>query len=181
MNIYRVEFEVDTFQSLLAADDSVHERKLLALAGEPKKDSWGGSLAAEIDNSAAAVPDIFSLGSGNMLVYGKSLEILNQHLDCEYELLPVHWGNSMGYCINLLAQQDCIDEDNSIWCTDDESGKNLFLDEYAFKKENIPEEIMFKDSLDPYEIFTTDKKGSLKDIVETHQLKGISFELLWSS
>ncbi len=181
MNVYSVVFEVDAFQSLLASDVRVHEKKLLALDGESKKENWGESLAAEIDNSLAATPDIFTLGAGNMLIYGKSFDLLFEYLGSEYELLPVHWENNTGYCINQLRLSDCIDGNKSVWCVDDDSGKKLFIEEHVFNLETIPASIMFKDTLEPYEIFTTDREGSLKEIVEKRQLDGISFELLWSS
>ena len=180
MKVFRVEFEVDDYQSLLASDDRVHERRLLAFDGATKENVWGQSLVAELDNVKYSAPDIFDLGAGNMMLYGRSLEVLGPYLDSSYERLLVHWeGNNSGYCINPLKLHDCIDSNSSEWCTDGESGKKLFIERFVFCKANIPNALIFKNNLACFELFTTDEEGSLKNIVNRNKLTGLSFELLW--
>ena len=180
MKVSRVEFEVNDYQSLLASDDRVHINRLLAFDGTSKANDWGQSLAAELDNTNASTPDIFNLGVGNMLLHGRSLELLKSYLDSSYECLPVHWGaNTSGFCVNPLQLHNCIDASNSKWCTDDESGKRLFIEQYVFLKTEIPNCLLFKDNLDCFELFSTDNEGSLLSLVNKHKLSGISFELVW--
>ncbi len=180
MKVFRVEFETNDYQSLLASDDSVHENQLLAFDGAPKKKAWGQSLLAELDNENASTPDIFDLGAGNMLLYGRSLELLSSYLNSNDELLPVHWGKAnTGYCINPLQLHNCIDSSNSEWCIDDESGKKLFIEKFVFHKSEIPNSLVFKDKLESFELLTTDAEGALKNIVNKYKLTGVSFELLW--
>jgi len=180
MKVFRVEFEVNDYQSLLASDDSVHENQLLAFDGAPKENFWGQSLAAELDNLNGNTPDIFDLGAGNMLLHGRSLELIGPYLNSNYERLPVHWGvNNSGYCINPLQLHNCIDSSNCEWCIDDESGKKLFIERFVFHKTKIPNALVFKDNLECFELFTTDAEGSFRSIVNKHKLTGISFELLW--
>ncbi len=181
MKIFKVVFDVNNYKSLLASDAGVHEKRLLALDGQSKLQIWGESLAAEVDNRKGATPDIYDLGAGNMVLYSQSLELISKHLKSEFELLPVHWDEESGFCVNPLTLCNCINGNDSIWCVDEESGKRLFIEEHAFDIEKVPDIILFKDELECFELFTTDAAHSLKSLVEKHNLKGLSFELFYEA
>jgi len=181
MKIYKVEFEVDEYKSLLASDDSVYQTDLLTLDGSSKSNEWKEPLSTELDNLGGKDPDIFGFNAGDMVLYGESYKILNDYINKDFELLPVQWGSKKGFCINPLILHNSIDSDNSTWCVDEDSGKKLFLEEYVFDVTKVPDSFVFKDTLDCFELFTTDQEGSLKIITEKSNLKGLSFELLHES
>jgi len=182
MKIFKIEFEVDDYKSLLAKDDSVHEKNLLDLDGTSKKNEWGEFLDAEIDNVEAQNPDIYSCGVGNMLLPEDVFELLKNLLPANVEYLPVRWLNGKGFIVNIIGFSNCLDSLKSEWLIDDETGKKLFIDKHIFLNEKVPDCLLFKIEDDCFEIFCSDKESyDFKKFVEINDLKGLSFELVWES
>lgn len=179
MKIYKVKFKVNEFQSLLAVDEKVHEKRLFSLNGNSKKNEWCNVIDVEIDNQNAPEPDIFCCEASNMVFTEKTMALLDDYLPENIELLCVKWENKIGYVINILEFCDCFDSINSEWLSD----MKLFISKYSFIEENVPEKLFFKIKEDRFKVFCCDdeESNSLKSLVKNYGLTGISFELVWDS
>jgi len=184
MKVYKVEFEVDDFSSLLAKDEKIHEKRLFALNGISKKEHWPSILMTVIDNENAPVPEIYCCEAAAMVLYDKSLELLEKVLPQNIEYLPVKLKSGIGYVINIIGFDDCFDDIKSEWLTDDETDEKLFVDKFSFLEDKVPDNTIFKIYEDRFEIFCSEGdsvRNSFKYIVEKNELSGISFELVWDS
>ncbi|MDM4771831.1 hypothetical protein [Solimonas sp. SE-A11] len=182
MKIYKIELEVDRFKSLLPQDDSVNDRRLLALDGSSKKAEWTTPIAAEFDNDKALVPQIFSFGAGNLLIWSESRKLLGPRLEAYCELLPVFWGGGDGALVNVLGLSPCLDEKESTWLVHQGSGKRLFIEQYSFIKEAVPRRLLFKIEAQPFGIFCADHEDgseNLLGLVREHRLFGLAFKQVW--
>ena len=179
MKVYEIVFEEDDYQSLLASDDEDLDCKLMSMDGETRTSKWPSILHAEIDNRSALKPDIFSLNSGNMLLNSKAFTVLEKYFTEFEELLPVCWENESGTVINPLGDFDCLDYDKTIWCKDESSGVNLWIENYAFDLDKVPNNIIFRATDDYFSLFCVDKEDgseNFKSLVENNGLLGLSFE-----
>lgn len=181
MKVYKLELEVDDYQSLLPKDDSVFDTGLLSLDGSSKKGQWVSPLEVELDNNEALVPDIYSLGAGNFLISAAFINILKHKL-VNTEFLPVFWSEGERCLINVVGYSDCLDADSTEWCLDDDSGRRLFIEEHQFNKSKLPESFLFKIEEECFELFCVDKEDgseNFKFLIEKHDLKGVGFEVVW--
>lgn len=184
MKVYKINLAVDDFKSLLAADDAVHGRRLLALEGKAKADNWGESLEAVFDNAEAPTPDIFSCGAGNMLLWGRSLQILEPIVAPIAELLPVVWEGGNGRLVNVVGLSDCLDLEHTTWHRDEDSGKKLFIEKHAFIPQRLPRVVPFRFQAQRFATFCADyEDGSdgFRTVVDSHGLTGVKFETVWQA
>jgi len=184
MKVYRIRFEVDDFRSLRAKDASVHEIRLMAFNGSSKVDQWPETLEAVIDNKRAPVPDIYSCDAGNMLLWGRSLELLRPRVAPIAELLPAFWESGEGFVVNVTSLTGCLDMGRTVWKLAKSTGKRLWITQYAFIKEKVPSSTMFKVKGDNFSLLCADHEDgseNLLTLVDEHDLDGISFEQIWES
>lgn len=184
MRVYKPKLQVDKFRSLLAKDENVHkiEVSLMSMDGTSKLEQWPESLEAVFDGKRRPMPDIVSCEAGNMLLWGRSLEILRDHLPTNCELLPVHWDGGHGLLVNVLGQTDCLDEEKTEWVYHP-SGTRMWIEKPAFIAEQVPDAILFKIEQECIPTFTPEHeagKTSLKSLVQQHGLTGLRFDCVWS-
>jgi hypothetical protein len=182
MRIYNIVFEVDDYNSLLVKDKNLLKTKLLSMGGLSRKKEWPTSLETVIDNITEPAPNIYCCEATNMLLTNSSLEQLKDALPDNVELLPVNWLGNSGYITNVVGYADCLDTDKTEWLVDDSTGKKLFVDKFAFIKEKVPKNTIFKIKDECFDIFCSESDSSkqgFKNIVEKLNLTGISFELIW--
>ena len=184
MRVYKINFEVDEYRSLLAKDARVHERRLLALDGTSKVSEWAESLEAILDNVEAPEPDIYSCGAGNMLIFGRSLELLKPVLQPVAELLPVSWDGGHGFLVNILGFADCLDLDRTDWLVSRTSGKKLFIRKHVFIGERLPRFRPFKVEAQRFAMFCADHDDgseTFHSLLGAQGLCGVKFDLVWES
>ncbi len=90
MIVYRIETDVDHFQSLRIEDEMIASPDLMAFDGSTRLDIWPRNLQVVIDNLYAPRPDVFDLGAGNLVVHGRSMAILEPVLKEHCEFLPIY-------------------------------------------------------------------------------------------
>ena len=183
MKVYKIGFKVDDFRSLLAKDPRIHAVRLLALDGLPKGHQWPRPLEAVLDNAEAPDPDIYSCEAGNMLITGKSLNALKPVLEPVAELLPVHWAGGDGYLVNVLGFSPCLDTARTKWHIAKSSGKKLFIRDYVFLPDMLPELVPFRIEAQRFATFCADRENgspSFPALLDAHHLTGVCFEQVWS-
>ena len=185
MKIYKIEFEVDDYQSLLVKDDSASDEGFLDFDGSSKSAGWNEPLEACIDNETAEKPAIYTFGAESILLTGRSLDVISPYIENGVEFLPVYWGQGTGSIVNVVGYSDCLDLALTKWRYG-ESGKKLYIEDYVFDRERVSglKSLLFKIEDDCFETFCVDfEDGSLnfKKLVELNGFTGLSFELVWES
>ena len=178
MQVYQIIFEVDDFQSLLASDPEVHKTRLMAMDGDSRIDLWPKNLETELDNKRGLIPDIYSVNTGNMLLNDKALKLLEEYITEREELLPVSWGSKHGTLINPVGTFECLDHDKTIWNMDESNEEKLWIEEYAFDLDKVPDVLLFRVEGDWFSLFCVDFENgrkNFKSIVESSNLQGLSF------
>lgn len=160
----------------MPSDIRVFKTRLLAFDGTSKAGFWRDPLRAEIDNDCAPQPDIFDFGAGNLVLHGKSWELLKPRLEKFCEFLPVRWEGGNGQVVNVLGCSDCLDSEKTTWILGRESGKRIRIERYAFSSEKVPENFIFKIPERPFELFCT---SAFRDLIDQNSIKGICFSAVW--
>lgn len=176
MTIYKIEPNVDDFQSLLAADEAVARSGLLAFNGRSKLADWPNPLLAVLENIEAPEPDIFDLGAGNLVIHGRSQGLMRREFYDYCELLPVKWAGQEGEVVNVVSSSDCLDSERTKWVIGKESGKRIRIEKFEFFRAKIPNRLIFKIPERPFELFCTDQ---FKNLLEAHRIVGIDLEPVW--
>jgi hypothetical protein len=178
MEIYRVEPDVDRFRSLLVADPIIARSDLMAFDGSSKLARWPTPLVAHLDNIATPEPDILDIGAGNLVLHGRSWDLLKHQLKefCEY--LPTKWLGGTGYVVNVVRLDECLDVDATTWVFGKESGKRIRIERFEFNESKVPSRLLFKIPERCFELFCTER---FKTILAEHRISGLHFVKVWSS
>ena len=184
MKVFQVDFEVDSFRSLIAKHHDDIESRTFALDGTSRQEIWDRPVEVEYDNVTAPIPDIFSCGIGNMLLHGKSNDILTPLLSDVAEMLPVVWESNSGVLVNIVGFVDCLDQKKTVWNMSLDEKERLNIKEYEFLIDKIPRTTPFKLSEQRFKIFCShdgNDEKSFYSIVHEYELSGLHFEKIWEA
>lgn len=178
MKIYKIKFDADHYQSLLITDCEIQRSSLMALDGRSKEELWPNNLEAELDNGNAKQPDIYSIEAGNMFMTERVQELLLSRFLGDYEFLPVDLRNQKGVVVNPLGSVDCLDHDKTVWKYGIESGKKLYIENFVFNVNRIPNSTLFRVEGDEFSIYCADMEDgsyNFKSMIEDYSLTGLVF------
>lgn len=184
MRVFEIEFETDDYQSLLAKDSAIWQTDVLRLDGSSRKSGWD-ELLLEVDNADGKRPDFFSLVGAGMVVTESTLSVMSDKLMQAGELLPVYWPEGKGHLVNLTPWTNCLDLEKTVWACDETTGKRLFIENPAFLSALVPTSTIFMVPESCAKIFVAEESSGLqngfKNRVESHNLEGLNFLLVWDS
>ncbi|MGO4269247.1 DUF1629 domain-containing protein, partial [Paenibacillus sp. TAF58] len=109
----------------------------------------------------------------------KALNTLHELIEGNIEVLPYFHPKDTYYAINVLNVVDCLDRSVAVLNIDEKYNKVRNINKYAFHKDRIEHEIMFKIPEKVYsEIFVTD---IFVEKVKQAGLTGFRFAEIWDS
>lgn len=177
-HIYRVSSDPESFLWLTLSDTSDSERlEQLREAVSVMKD-WEPVLAEPIienakdrRNELGDFPTFWSLPT----VSKRASIALKDLLDGNAELLPIQ--NQSYFIVNVTRLVDALDEENSVLKRFPSSGSIMRIESFAFHEEALDNIPIFK--LPQYKRVDVFVSQEFKDRVESANLMGFEFELIW--
>lgn len=130
-------------------------------------------------NPDKGIGDVLGLTVGAIVVKEKAMKFLEPLIGNCVEFLPVMYEqNQQLWLMNVLNVVDCFDLDNSeVSYFRSNPAKVMSYDKFAFKEKRIEGHKIFKiPETIQAQIFVTDE---LKSLIESSELKGFYFELMW--
>lgn len=178
MKIWKLDFEVDKYDSLVPAEDCTADD--YAWFREPKrKENWKKLPVKRLEPEKN-----LSLGDApgfNFPIFSKrAVDILWPVMKESVEKLELQFDEGEYYGINVITVLDVIDYSKSKYITFDDGKRIMVFQKYAFRYcEEIIRNNIFKIVDEPTcNAFVTEK---FKKVVEENNLSGFDFILVWDS
>jgi hypothetical protein len=183
MKVYRVEADVNNYQSFLLEDAELALSEMLNFDGTAKSDKWEPPAVYILKPKLKLghFPDLFATAS--IVVDEVALDALHDLLEWSGELLPLPFENKLYHVVNVTGCFNALDTRRTRWRY--EKGRPP-IDRYAFHRKRLTETPLFKiPETCKSEMLTceglNDPEHEFKGRVEQLGLKGLIFEELWSS
>jgi len=187
VSVYRINFDVGNYCQL-KVDWGRNENSLevLLFNGKEKKSDWKRRDDVYIYNPRKIKGDFYVWGGGNFVLRKKSYECLKNLFNDKFELLPigVDHGDDIEECyvVNILNTTNCVNVKKSLF------GRGVLATEqkFSFIANKLPKVNLFKIKEDFYfKMFChqglVPPEKDFKHLVETNNLKGLTFKKHWSS
>jgi len=181
--IFRVKPDVNTFQSFQPVETGVWGTDALELGCSRKIQRWSSPLV-RVSNDKLEVGNFFGLCPGGFVVDASTRNALAGFFEMAGEILPLPFGDSMFYLINVLQCVNSLDQERTIWAQVGVDGPKHII-EYQFYPDRVVESSIFKiPETACSEVLTIsglmDSEDEFKFVVESRGFKGLLFEELWS-
>jgi hypothetical protein len=174
--VYRIGFDVERYQSLLF---DLPEPPSELFNGRPRASTWTPQPVYAYE-SRLDRPDIWHLFGAAVLVLDEEVvETLEPFVSMAGELLPLRRVPTQEelFALNVLGAIDCLAPGS--WSDDDISIVPNFVEH------RLPESGLLKvfpiDMADIFALERDDDEDSFRRRVERNGLRGLTFELVWSS
>jgi len=184
MKVYKVECDVNRFQSFVAEDGNVWATGALTFDGSPKADTWRQVKMRILEPNLIA-GDFIRVASGAFAVRDRAVEVIRTVAERSGELLPLDYRGERFWVINSVGAFDLLDHDAVEWVYGKSTGKPIGVKKYAFSPSIMVERPLFKlpHSARGF-IFTTEglmaPEDEFKGVVEAAGLTGLLFKEVWS-
>jgi hypothetical protein len=184
MRVYKVECDVNAFQSLAPADDSALSGDLFRFECKPKE-AWAPP-PMRCRDPIAPKPDFpYIQAPGALAVEPDRFPVVQTQFEMAGEILDLPFEGRDLKVLNILTCVDCLDDEKTNWNVL-RSGTKLApkTDGYVFRPDCFDEASIFKIP-QTYRamIYCWERDGDpeheLKAAIEEHQLSGLKFTLLW--
>jgi hypothetical protein len=184
MNIFRMKCDVNNFHFIYSANQKDGARIIFHPQGQPFRETWEPSRfmyvapGDEDYNPKAIYGDFVWMGGGDIGLTAATAQNVG-HLFKPYgELLRLNVNGDLNkifwfHCTNII---DALDESKST-TQRFADGRIAFVDDYAFFADRISGNELFKLKDERGNIFCTE---SFKQKIESLNLTGLDFTLLWS-
>ena len=183
MKIYKVECDVNTYQSLYPEDDDVYNSETLFFGGTPKASDWKPPKMY-CDRPLLKRPDFWYIGPGVIVAGASAMDAVRTPFEMAGELLELPYDNEILTVLNVTECINALDHDASEWLMTAD-GQRAAPTRFAFHGNRIGESSLFKipETRFAY-VFCAEREADpeieFKAAVEHHQLKGLVFEEVWS-
>ena|SRR5215218_5233707 len=184
MKVFKVDFDVDRFQSLATQEDGYWVELEQPFECKPMLDKWKPPKMY-LDNPAAPAPDLWYVGiEATVAATAKAFEHVQTQFEMAGECLPLPAEGQQFTLLNVTECVNCLDHERSKFLAG-RSGRKLMPLKFAFHKNRFEESSIFKIPEMRSIILCLERDGDpeleLKAAVEEHDLKGLTFEQLWTS
>jgi len=192
MKIYKVELDVNNYQQFVVESDEpeIYKKKLKFIDCKPKSGNWNPPTI-RVFNPMLEKGDFYRLAVGTFAMNIKAMDLLRTECELAGEVLPIKCGKEQFYAINILECVNCLDHLNCKFDIDeeftDENGNPVIddIEVYAFLEGMLPEASIFKIPEDICGIYTytghKNPEDEFKNIVDSNNLKGLKFKLIYST
>lgn len=182
MQVYEIIPDVDRYQYLVPDDDDAWD-EILVFDGTSKIDTWEPPKV-RIYNPRAIKGDFYDLSCGGFVLTPHATEILRTECEIAGELLPIYVNNEEHFLLNILECINCLDHDKTKWIYGKTTGKPIEIEKYVFMENMFSEASIFKipETCRGECLVVTGRKNEedeFKHIIESNNLKGLDFKLLW--
>jgi hypothetical protein len=188
MKVFRVNFDVNRYQSLLPVDEKI-ARPQLDFDCTPRAESWHAP-AMRVPNPALPAPDLWEPASAAIAAAPPALERVRTIFEMAGELLPLRIPGVDLTVLNVTCCVDALDEDRCTWIKTRDGRRimpNRFAaGSYVFHPDRFDEPTLFKiPQTRRTELLCLARDGDpeheLPAAVEKFALTGVGFILLWES
>lgn len=142
MQVFRVEEDVERFQTLVPASDDIWETETLIFDGKPKS-SWRPPEVV-VFNPLEKRGNFFYLTPGCLVFDERVLQVMDDLLEMAGQILELPCNGETLYVLNVLECINALDPSSSEWRIDNRSGRRLTLKRYAFRNGFLSESSLFK-------------------------------------
>jgi hypothetical protein len=186
MNIYQLGFDGENFKSVFLKDRAISKLIISTPLDQALKGTW---QQCELIDSSTLEPGLSKLPQGEFwgieavdiglseIAHEKVGKIFNE---CG-ELLPMSYiydndASPLHYfrCLKFLS---AIDETATLGRRMPDGKKYVGIDRWAFVASRVRDAWVFRDPLKPGWLLCAD---AFKNLIESHNLKGLYFHLVWS-
>jgi hypothetical protein len=183
MKVYRVDADVNNYQSFRLEDDALLLSEMLDFDGTSKAGIWKPPAVYILEPKLKVgnFPELFAKAA--LVVDEAALAALYGLLEWSGELLPLPHEGNLYHVVNVMGCYNILDRHRTKWRY--EKGRPP-IDTYVFHRNRMKETPLFKiPETCRSEILTceglNDPEHEFKGRVEQLGLKGLIFEELWSS
>ena len=151
----------------------------LRFDGEPVADWRPVELVPSTHHTEEGKPvgDAFPVWPGAVIVGERCYRLISPYLGDSAQVLPAAWGSETAYVLNVTRVIDCLDEERSKLKRFPSTGRVMRIEEYAFDKALVEDEVIFKIPEEaPAHPYVTDK---LKAVIERNGIRGFKFVPVW--
>lgn len=153
----------------------------VGLYGKPLEDNWAPPEVTWFYNPAERIrplPDIAAFGSTAFAASADTCEKLRPYINEYVEFLPIHVDGWRWYIIHVLAREDVYNEHASKRFIRRDGTPSRMFEKLVLDGNRATDGVLFRVKGLGLGIFSTDKPGSFKDIIEQFQLTGLKFQEL---
>ena len=185
MKIYRVIHDVNSYQTFIPADVSVHDTDALIFEGKSKIDTW-----KEVDvvtlNPLKPPSNFPYLAPGTLVCDEVALDKLYKFFEMAGEMLPIVNEGKIYYALNVLECTNMLNQGETQWVTSPDTGVRLWIDKYSFYPDRVLASTLFKIP-ETYrgDVLTyadsINAEGEFYHRYRKSGLNGLVFEKLWSN
>lgn len=177
MKVWKLKFELDEYENLIP-DKEFTVEDIHSFDGKKQLQNW---IPIKVKRMEPEKNLILSDAPGFLFpVFSKrALDCLYSLIKSNIEILPLRFEENEYFGINVITVLDAIDYQNSDYKTFRDGKRIMAFKKYAFFNSKILNVPIFKiiDEKTRY-AFVSDE---FKKIVETNELTGFKFELVWES
>jgi hypothetical protein len=182
MKVFLVGFDVNRFRSL--ALDGDQSSKVLHFDCTPRSADWS-SPAMYCPDPVRPRPDLWYVGtSSTIAATADAFDKVQTQFEMAGECLPLAAEGERFTLLNVTECINCLDHDRSEFLKTAD-GRKLFPLKYAFHRDRFEENSIFKIPEARTRILCVeraqDPEMEFKAAVDTHRLKGLTFQQIWSS
>ncbi len=184
MNIYRLQIDVNKFQSFFLEKEDALSLDELSFNGKHRLESWSDP-GVYVMHPKLKKGNFLGFGdaSGTFIADAKASQELEDLFEISGELLPFTFQGEPFHVVNVTNVIDVLDEDRTQWVYEKGSGP---VESYVFHENRLIETPLFKipqeNSMDVFAVEgLKDDDDEFKGRVEQCELLGLTFEKVWSS
>jgi hypothetical protein len=175
---------VNNYQTVLPSEEGIWATGLLTFDCDLKGQNWTPP-AVYVLNPKRTLGNFFHLCPGALVFDGVALDRLRDLIEMSGEILPLAFGKSTLYVVNVTECVNALDDEKTGWVIADETGSRIGIQSHAFHAGRLTESPLFKiPETSRAEIYTVagrmDSDDEFKGRVEQCGLKGLIFEEVWS-
>lgn len=183
MKIFRVEYDVNKYQSILSEDDSIWSTDRLIFDGRAKYNSWLPP-AVYYPNPLKKLGDFVYLCPGTLVFNEKARKACATFFEMSGEILPLPHEEAPLFALNVTECWNVLDQNKTEWQYDRSGTIKLHILNFFFHRHRIPEVPLFKiPETVRGDIYTVEgmkaPEDEFKYTVESNGLKGLIFEEVW--
>lgn len=182
MKIYKIEHDVERYQSLYPEDDK--DMDMLFFGGIRKAESWKAPRMYCL-NPLLERPDFWYTNPGVVIAGASAIEQVRTIFEMAGELLEFPFEGENLTVLNVVECINALNPDRSEWLLTAD-GQRAAPIRYAFYEKRIGESSIFKIPETRFaDVFCAEWEGDpeteFKAAVEHHQLTGLIFKEMWAS
>lgn len=184
MTVFKVDFDVDRFQSLDTQEPGHWLELEHPFECEPMLERWKPPAMCLV-NPVRRAPDLWYVGTeAAIAASAKAFKHIQKQFSMAGECLPLPAEGQQLTLLNVTECVNCLDHERSRFFSG-RSGSKLIPLKYAFHKDRFGKSSIFKIPEMNGIILCLERDGDpgseFKAAVEQHRLVGLTFEQLWNS